>query len=202
MIKRKDKFKFAAFIFLCFSICFNFKEWIYKYQILLSFSKTKIINIQPTLITTLISIFFFGGYIIRNLDDIFNDYIRIIFCLIDILFFSGFIAMFSSSKTIILGISPQSILLLIVVSMWIGLKSILRYIILIFIVFSASFIGEVNEAMGFSGALYILFAFLSFSIQIYTNILPNVSNINYEFYGHAKKNNDENEDNIYELEEN
>ena len=95
--------------------------------------------------------------------------------------------MFSSSETIILGISSQSILLLIVVSMWIGLKSILRYIILIFIILSASFLGELNEAMGFWGALYILFAFLSFSIQVYTNILPNVSNINYEFYGLAKK---------------
>ena len=109
--------------------------------------------------------------------------------------------MFSSSETIILGISPQSILLLIVVSMWIGLKSILRYLILIFIAFSASFLGELNEAMGFWGALYILFAFLSFSIQIYTNILPNVSNINYEFYGHAKKNNDEHQDNKLELKE-
>ena len=201
MIKRENRFKIAAFIFLCFSICFNFKEWIYKYNKYYVLPKTKIINIQPTLITTLISIFFFGGYIIRNVNDIFNDPIRIIFCLIDILFFSGFIAMFSSSETIILGISPQSILLLIVVSMWIGLKSILRYLILIFIAFSASFLGELNKIMGFWGALYILFAFLSFSIQIYINILPNVANINYEFYGHAKKNNDEHQDNKLELKE-
>ena len=90
MVKRIDKFKIAAFILLCFCICFNFKEWIYKYQILLSFSKTKIINIQPTLITTLISIFFFGGYIIRNKEDIFNDFIKIIFYIIDLFFFFWF----------------------------------------------------------------------------------------------------------------
>ena len=50
------------------------------------------------------------------------------------------------------------------------------------------FLSQLNEAMGFFGALYILFAFLSFSIQIYTNILPNVSSFNSEFFGQKKKN--------------
>ena len=90
MVKRIDKFKIAAFILLCFCICFNFKEWIYKYKQWYFWPKTKIINIQPTLNTALISVIFFGGYIIRNKEDIFNDFIKIIFYIIDLFFFFWF----------------------------------------------------------------------------------------------------------------
>ena len=200
MVSRENKFKLAAFILLFISICFNFKVWIIDYYFLGIFHSKKEIVIQPTLITTMISIFFFGGYIIRNVNDIFNDIVKIIFCALDILFFSGFIAMFSNGKTNFLGFSSQSVLLLIVISMWIGLKSLLRYIILAFIASSVHFIGQLSDAMGFFGALYILFAFLSFCIQIYTNILPNTSNINDDFFGEVKKENDENQE--YELRDN
>ena len=131
----------------------------------------------------MISVFLFGGYIIRNMYDIFNDYLKIAFCIIDIIFFSGFIAMFASGETNILGFSSQGLLIMIIILMWIGLKSLLRYILLAFIASSILFISQINEAMGFFGAIYILSAFISFSIQIYTNILPNVTKLNSEFFG-------------------
>lgn len=193
MVSRENKFKFAAFILLFISISFNFKVWIIDYYFFFIHRK-KEISIQPTLITTMISIFFFGGYIIRNVNVILNDFIKIIFCILNLIFFSGFIAMFSNKKTNFLGFSSQSILLLLVISMWIGLKSLLRYIILAFITSSVCFIGQINDAMGFFGALYILFAFLSFCIQIYTNILPNTSNINHDFFGQVEKPSDEQEE--------
>lgn len=87
MVSRENKFKLAAFILLFISICFNFKVWIIDYYFLGIFHSKKEIVIQPTLITTMISIFFFGGYIIRNVNDIFNDIVKIIFCALDILFF-------------------------------------------------------------------------------------------------------------------
>ena len=51
-----------------------------------------------------------------------------------------------------------------------------------FVASSVYFVGQLNEVMGFFGALYILSAFLSFSIQIYTNILPNYDNIGSDFF--------------------
>ena len=63
------------------------------------------ISIKPTLITTMISLFLFGEYIIRNLNEILNDFIKILFFIIDIIFFSGFIAMFADEKTNIFGFS-------------------------------------------------------------------------------------------------
>ena len=95
--------------------------------------------------------------------------------------------MFADKKTNFLGFSSQSLLILIIILIWIGMKSLLRYIILTFIFSSVYFIGQLNEAMGFFGALYIICAFLSFSIQIYTNILPNYNEISSEFFGIKKE---------------
>ena len=198
MISRENKLKLGAFILLLISISFNFKVWILDYHFLGFIPRKKIIIIQPTLITTMISVLFFGGYIIRNVKVIFNDNIKIIFCILDIIFFSGFLAMFSNGKTNFLGFNSQSILLLIVILMWIGLKSLLRYIILAFIASSVCFIGQLSDAMGFLGALYILLAFLSFCVQVYTDILPNTSNINNDFFAQVNKTNEQK----FELEDN
>jgi len=59
----------------------------------------------------MISLFIFGGYIIRNINEILSDIIKIVFCIIDIIFFSGFIALFADGKTNIFGFSSQGLLL-------------------------------------------------------------------------------------------
>ena len=201
MVSRESKLKIVAFALLALSISLNFKTWVYDYTFLGYKYYSKFIDIKPSLITTLISFIFFGGYILRNVHEIFKDNIKIIFCVIDIIFFSGFIAMFADKNTNFLGFSSQTLLILIITLMWIGMKSLLRYIILAFITSSVYFLGQLNEAMGFFGALYIIFAFLSFSIQIYTNILPNYNKIPSEFFGQIKKEHKD-EDTYNELEEN
>ena len=187
MVRRENIFKIIAFILICISICFNFKVWIYNYTIFGKKIFSKKINIKPTLITTMISLFLFGGYIFRNLKEILSDLIKIVFCVIDIIFFSGFIAMFADRKTNIFGFSSQGILLVMIALMWLGMKSLLRYILLVFVASSTLFISQINEAMGFFGTIYILCAFFSFSIQIYTNIFPNVGNFKSEFFGQKKE---------------
>ena len=67
--------------------------------------------------------------------------------------------------------------------MSIGVKSLIRYILLVFVASSTLFISQINEAMGFFGTIYILCAFSSFAIQIYTNIFPNITNFKSEFFG-------------------
>jgi len=103
-----------------------------------------------------------------------NDNTIIAFMVLDLIFFSGFIAMFANGDTNILGFSSQSILFLTVALIYVGINSLLRYIILIFIACSFLFISKVNQAMGIWGSIYILCAFASFLIQIYTNILPEI----------------------------
>ena len=99
-----DYWKIISFILLFISILFNFKEWAYDYYFFgyKLFSET--INIEPSLISTLIALFLFGGYILRNKNEILNDGVKIAFCLADLIFFSGFISMFSNRQTNVLGV--------------------------------------------------------------------------------------------------
>ena len=187
MVNRENIFKIIAFFLIVISISLNFKVWVYDYTFFGYNYYSKKISIKPTLITTMISLFLFGGYIIRNLNEILNDFIKILFFIIDIIFFSGFIAMFADGKTNIFGFSSQGLILVMVALMWIGVKSLLRYILLVFVASSTLFISQINEAMGFFGTIYILCAFFSFAIQIYTNIFPNITNFKSEFFGPTKE---------------
>ena len=197
--------KVVAFVLLLFSLCFNFYHWVYEYELFGYKIYSETINIKPTLITTLLSILLFGGYIIRNLTEILKDSSKICFSILDIFFFSGFIAIFSNGQTNILGFSSQSILFSVILMMYVGMRSFLRYIILIFIATSFFFISKVNDAMGVFGAFYILFAFISFLIQIHINILPRVEINKLELLGEYDdndemdhKDNDYNDNNRYQ----
>ena len=185
-LSKDNILKIISFILLCISISFNFKQYSYEKQFWGYKLYTQDIDIKPTLITTLFSLLIFGGYIVRNINDIMDDYVKIAFYILDLIFFSGFLSMTSDSKTNILGFSSQSLLLHLVVLMWMGMRSLMRYVLVGFIGSSFIFLSKVNEAMGFNGSVYILLAFISFLIQIYTDILPNVNNINKEFCGEKK----------------
>ena len=187
-----------SILLLFISITFNFIKYSYSFTfIIIKF--TQEINIEPTLISTMISLLLFGGYIIRNINEIIIDYFKIIIYLLDLIFFSGFVSFFVNQKTNIFGFSPQSVLLIMVILMLFGIRTFLRYILLFFIACSFFFISKVNEAMGYYGAIYILSAFFSFAIQIYTNILPKVVFNEKEYFGeniqHAEEN-DYHEDDI------
>jgi len=77
--------------------------------------------------------------------------------------------------------------------MYVGIRSILRYVILIFIACSFLFISKVNEAMGTWGSIYIICAFASFAIQTYTNILPEAKFIKNEYLAEREEKEEEEE---------
>ena len=182
-MEKNDYLKKISFVLLFISIMINFKEWIYEYKLYGYKIYSENLNIKPSLLSTFISLLLFGGFIFRNINDITNDYIKIIFYITDLIFFSGFISMFSNGQANILGFSSQSILFVSIILMWIGVRSFLRYIILIFIGCSILFISKVNEAMGFFGAIYIICAFISFLIQVITNIFPRVKFDKNDLFG-------------------
>ena len=184
MSKRKEALKYLALSLLILSISFNFKEYCYTNFYIFSYT----LDLKPTFITTMVSILTFGGFIIRNLDAIFDDNMKIIFCVLDIFFYAGLLTVFNSKETF-LGISCQSFLYLMVVITWIGMKSIVRYIYLIYMALSVFRISAVNQAMGVEGSIYILSAFFSFMIQLYLNILPRVKNQNLykDFFDEKKR---------------
>lgn len=174
-----------AFALLLISISFNFKHYkyiktfgfIYKYDV--------DIDLKPSLLSTTFAIFLFGGFIARNINEILKKEILFLFIIIDIIFFSGLISIFFSSKDTFLGFSPQALLLLAIIFMWVGMRCLTRYLLFALILISFFHISHVNDAMGFDGSLYILFAFLSFLIQMYLNVIPNtnIKSIKTDFIG-------------------
>ena len=137
----------------------------------------------------MISVLTFGGFIIRNLDEIMKDEIKLTFWVLDMFFYAGLLTVFNSDKDIFLGIIYQSLLYLIVIMTWIGMRSITWYLYIIYCILSFIRIPLVNQAMGIDGAAYIFSAFWSLMIQMYLNILPRVKNenIHKDFFGEKKK---------------
>ena len=170
--KRTTTLQILAFILLAISICFNFKEYKYMKTYFKVYEYTEIIDIKPSLLITFFSICLFGGFIIRNMNEILENNIIFIFIFLDILFFSGLISVFLDSKDSFMGFSPQALLLLGITFMWIGMRSLTGYAFGLLIILSFFHISHVNDAMGFDGCMYILFAFISFVIQMYLNIIP------------------------------
>ena len=97
--------------------------------------------------------------------------------------------MFTNGKTNILGFSSQSVLAIAIVLMLFGIRSILRYVLIVLIGCSIFFISKVNDAMGAWGMFYIIFAFGSFLIQAYTNILPSSIFENKHYFVESNDNN-------------
>ena len=184
MSKRKEALKYIALSLLILSISFNFKEYCYTNYYIFNYK----LDLKPTLISTMVSILTFSGFMVRNLDAIFDDNFKILFWALDIFFYAGLLTVFSSKETF-LGISCQSFLYLMVIITWIGMKSIIRYIYMVYMVLSIFRISAVNQAMGVEGSIYILSAFFSFMIQLYLNILPRVKNQNLykDFFDEKKR---------------
>ena len=186
--RRNDRLQIASFILLTIATSFNFKEYVYKNKIIMIFDYTETLDLKPSLISTFLSILLFGGYIIRNLKEIMDSNVKIAFMVLDLIFFSGLISVFVGSKDTCLGFSPQAQLMLIIVLMYLGMRSLIRYLLVLFLTMVFLHISHVNDAMGFDGCIYMLSAFISFLIQIYLNILPKNKNesITRDFFGEKR----------------
>ena len=164
-----------SIILLLISISFNFKKYEYtkkRFNFINLFDKTSIIDIKPSLLSTVFSIGLFGGFITRNINEIIENNVIFLFIFLDLIFFSGLISVFLSSKDNFFGFSNQALLLLVIAFMWVGMRSLTGYALALLLILSFFHISNVNDAMGFDGCIYILFAFMSFLIQMYLNLLP------------------------------
>ena len=176
---------FISVILLLISISFNFKKYEYTQKKFNFFTSTTIIDIKPSLLSTVFSIGLFGGFITRNKNEIIENYAIFVFIFLDIIFFSGLISVFLTSKDNVFGFSPQALLLLVITFMWVGMRALTGYALILLIIVSFFHISNVNDAMGFDGCIYILFAFMSFLIQMYLNLLPTArfQNLKKDFIG-------------------
>lgn len=164
-----------SIILLLISLTFNFKTYVYtskRFNFFNLLDNTSIIDIKPSLLSTVFSIGLFGGFITRNINEIIENYVIFLFIFLDLIFFSGLISVFLSSKDNFFGFSNQALLLLVIAFMWVGMRSLTGYALALLIILSFFHISHINDAMGFDGCIYILSAFMSFLIQMYLNLIP------------------------------
>ena len=184
----------VSLVLIFISIGISFYDWenTNKYSIKIYFSK---FSIQPKLTSIMIDILLFGGYIIRNTDELMEDNIKKCFCVTDFLFFWGNISMFTNEKIYVLFFSAQSILFVNVILMWLAARFLLRYILLSFVACSIFLLPKASEVYGFYGVIYIIFALLSFKIQADIGIFPEIKMKKNEYWNLDKND----EDNNYQL---
>ena len=184
----------ASFVLLFISIGISFYDWenTIKYSIKIYFSK---FSIQPKLTSIMIDILLFGGYIIRNTDELMKDNKKKVFYILDFLFFWGNISMFTNGKIYVFFFSVQSILFVTVILMWLAARFLLKYVLLSFVACSFFLWPKANKVYGFYGDIYILFALLSFLIQSKIGIFPEIKMKKNEYWNLDKND----EDNNYQL---
>lgn len=172
---RRVSLGIISIILLLISLTFNFKTYVYtskRFNFFNLLDNTSIIDIKPSLLSTVFSIGLFGGFITRNINEIIENYVIFLFIFLDLIFFSGLISVFLSSNDNFFGFSNQALLLLVIAFMWVGMRSLTGYALALLIILSFFHISHINDAMGFDGCIYILSAFMSFLIQMYLNLIP------------------------------
>ena len=184
----------ASFVLLFISIGISFYDWenTVKYSIKINLSE---FSIEPKDTSFIIDILLFGGYIIRNTDELMKDNKKKVFYILDFLFFWGNISMFTNGKIYVFFFSVQSILFVTVILMWLAARFLLKYVLLSFVACSFFLWPKANKVYGFYGDIYILFALLSFLIQSKIGIFLEIKMKKNEYWDLDKNN----EDNNYHL---
>ena len=130
-------------------------------------------NLRPELLNTLFAVILYSGVVIRNKFEIFKDPLKIVLCIVNILFLASLTGVFIDNdfKLPFADISGYAILYFAIGMSWLGMKSISGYAWVILLVCSIGNMTKINDAMGFLGATYILSAFTSLGMQIASGYL-------------------------------
>ena len=184
----------VSFVLIFISIGISCYDWesITKYSVPIN---VKEFNIKPKPSSIIIAILLFGGYIIRNTDELMKDNKKKMFYILDFFFFCGNISMFTNGKIYVFSFSAQSILFVTVILMWSAGRFLLRYVLLSFVAWSLFLLDKASEVYGFYGEIYILFSLLSFFIQDNIGIFPEIKMKKNEYWNLDE----DNEDNNYNL---
>ncbi|MBQ4378820.1 MAG: zinc ribbon domain-containing protein [Treponema sp.] len=134
-------------------------------------------DIRPGALSTILAVLIYSSLVVRRIIQLdfttgrnLNSVMKIILHCLNILFIASFLSLFvSDQKTLFLGISPMAILYLGVILSWLGVKSIAGYVWIFLFILSIKRMSDIDVAMGFTGAIYILSAFLSIAFQFIPN---------------------------------
>lgn len=161
-----------------------------KQKILGFISRDVIISLKPDFLTGLFAVIFYGILAIRmglfKKETFSNCVISAIAMLLNVLVFASIFQTIVSSDFKFAGIENFGIWILVIgcVLSLLCMRTIAGYVFFIFIIFAIKRLIDINSAMKFWGALYIVFIGISVFLQIPD--LKDFSNLLQEFKGTAK----------------
>ena len=180
----------VSFLLIIESLLLSFKkysltevkyEW--TYLIIPNIKKeTKEIDLFPDMLSLLISIFFYLSLRIRNGIFYETSVKACAFSVTYVLFFSSLIGVLASNEYIKIPlygeteVTSKSFCVYSLVLSYVGIKSMNKILIPFSLFFILGRIDDVNRAMGKNGIFYIMFAFVSVSLQVssFKNILNEI----------------------------
>ena len=161
-----------------------------KQKIFFVFSRDVKITIHAELLSGLFAVIFYGILAIRmglfKKETFSNCVISTIAMLLNVLVFASIFQTIVSSDFKFAGIENFGIWILVIgcVLSLLCMRTIAGYVFFIFLIFAIMRLIDINSAMGFWGALYIVFIGISVFLQIPD--LKDFSNLLQEFKGTAK----------------
>jgi len=205
-----------SFLLIIESLLLSFKKYSFtddkiewSYFIIPNLKKeTKEIDLFPDMLSLLICIFFYVSFRIRNGIYYETNVKTCAFSVAYILFFSSLISVLASNEYIKIpfygetNYTTKSFCVYSLVLSYVGIKSMNKILLPISLFFILGRIDDVNKAMGKNGIFYIMFAFVSISLQV--SSLKDILNEIKEDFGHKQNiyitniNNNINVQNIYD----
>lgn len=188
---KENKLIFIAIILMLVSIFMACKGYRYDKDGFKLFDfelggEHSVITLTPNLLSTLAAIALYAGVVIRNKFEIFEEPIKVILCIVNVLFLASLSRVFVSSGTWTIpffNISNYAILIVAIALSWLGMKAISGYAWILLLITSVGQMTKVNEAMGFNGTIYILSAFISLGMQLTSGFLVvDFNSLRSEFY--------------------
>lgn len=162
----------AAIIIMAFSVIislFTIRGNIDKHFMLWSWSEAFSTSIKPGVLSSMCGICFIFSIIVRNNPKKFlNSVADYIILIEDILFLASFLNVLCSKDPLPIPgvtISCQTFLFFAIAFSWLGMRQIAGFVWLAVIVLGALRLNALEVAWGFTGAIYIIAAFVSFIIQ-------------------------------------
>lgn len=188
---KENKLIFIAIILMLVSIFMACKGYNYDRDGFKLFDfeiggEHSVLTLTPNLLSTLAAIALYAGVVIRNKLEIFTETLKVILCVVNVLFLASLTTVFVSSKPWSIpffSISNYAILIVAIALSWLGMKAISGYAWIILLITSIGQMTKVNEAMGFNGTIYILCAFISLGMQLASGFLVvDFNSLKSEFY--------------------
>lgn len=147
----------------------NISGTITKRFLFWSWNEKFMTNITPSLMSTLFAILLLLAVILRNNPRrMFSKPSRFVMLAEDVLFISSFLNILCNKEMLPIpgiNVSCQALLVVAVVFSWVGIKEVAGIVWAAVLVLGVTRLCAIDSVMGFTGALYLLCAFLSGVLQ-------------------------------------